>query len=577
MDEQRYQDCQHDLSYRPKLAEIPDSEDILTQELLSSLDFNPKLSTSQWKTLEQIVFKNQKAFALNRQISEYSNIKYAIKLTEDAVPISMPPYHTSPEKHTDINKQINKWFSQGVIQESNSPWGAPVLIVYHNGKARVCIDYWQVNAVTLADKYPLPWQTDILCTLSGSQWLSTFDALSGFHQLEIIEEHHHITAFHTHKYGLLEFTWLPFGLRNRPAVFQHAMNKVLAKFLWLFVLVYIDNIVIYSQTFKQHAEHLNSVLGAIANANITLSLPKCHLGYQSLILLGQWVLRLGISTHKEKIDAVDAMKLPTKVKELQMFLSFINYFTNYIPFYTWITKPLYHLLSKDTMWTWDPVHQESYELCKLTLKSALILGHPQDGKGYCLYTDASDFSISTVLQQIQPIKIWDLKGMSLYKCLAKAHQAGDPPPQLVMIADKDESHLKTGAWHPEFEEMEVYIERVIVYWSCLLKSAEKNYSPTEKEALTLKDLLVKFQPLIEGETITAITDYSTLTWSKTYHNVNRRLMSWGLMFSAYPNLKIVHQASQVHSNVDPLSRLEQRIPFFDQPASNNPDINLSQE
>ena len=175
------------------------------------------------------------------------------------------------------------------------------------------------------------------------------------------------------------------------------MNKVLAKFLWLFILVYIDNIVIYSQTFKQHAEHLDSVLGAIANANITLSLPKCHLSYQSLILLGQQVSRLGISTHKEKIDTVDTMKPPTKVKELQMFLGFINYFANYIPFYTWITKPLYCLLSKDATWTWDPIHQESYELCKLTLKSTLILGHLQDGKGYCLYTNASDFGISTIL------------------------------------------------------------------------------------------------------------------------------------------------------------------------------------
>ena len=141
-DEQRYQDCQHNILYGLKLAEIPDSKDILTQELLSSLDFNPKLSTSQQKTLEWIVFKNRKAFALNSWISEYSNIKYAIKLTEDAVPISMPPYHASPEKHTDINKQINEWFSQGVIWESDSPWGAPVIIVYHNGKARVCIDYW---------------------------------------------------------------------------------------------------------------------------------------------------------------------------------------------------------------------------------------------------------------------------------------------------------------------------------------------------------------------------------------------------------------------------------------------------
>jgi len=489
----------------------------------------------------------------------------------------MPPYHASPEKRKDIDKQINKWFSQGVIRESDSPWGAPVIVVYHNGKARVCIDYRRVNAVTQADEYPLPRQTNILHALSGSQWLSTFDALLGFHQLEIVEEHRHITAFRTHKHGLLEFTRLPFRLRNGPAVFQQVMNKVLAKFLWLFVLVYIDDIVIYSQSFEHHVQHLDLVLHAIAKANITLSPPKCHIGYQSLILLRQRVSRLGISTHQEKIDAIDAMKPPTKVKELQMFLGFVNYFAIYIPFYTWITKPLYHLLSKDIAWEWSPIHQEAYDLCKLALKSTPILGHPQDRKGYRLYTDASDFGIGAVLQQIQAIRIQDLKGTQLYERLYKAYRSGKPPPQLVTIADKDEDQPMTTAWNDIFKETEVYIERVIAYWSRLLKSAEKNYSPTEKEVLALKDALVKFEPLIEGEIITAITDHSALTWSRTYHNVNRRLMSYGLTYLAYPKLKIVHRAGRIHSNVDPLSRLRRRIPFYDQPATNDPDINLSQE
>src|SRR5258706_2820101 len=291
-EEQLYQDRQPDMPHGPKLTEVPNCDDIPTQELLSTLDFNPKLSTLQRKTLERIVYKNWKAFSLDGWIREYSDIRYTIKLTDNAVPISMPPYHASPEKRTDINKQIDKWFSQGVIRESDSPWGAPVIIVYRNGKARVCIDYQRVNAIMLADEYPLPQQSDILRALSGLQWLSTFDALSGFHQLEIVEEHWHITTFRTHKYRLLEFMRLPFGLWNRPAVFQWAMNKVLAKFLWLFVLVYIDDIVVYSKTFDHHAQHLDSVLGAIANANITLSPPKCHIGYQSLILLGQRVSRL---------------------------------------------------------------------------------------------------------------------------------------------------------------------------------------------------------------------------------------------------------------------------------------------
>ena len=414
-EEQAYEDQQPDTSFGPKLAEVPDPQEIPSQELLSSLNFNPKLSATQRIKLEQVIKRNSKAFSLDGRIGDYSDIKYKINLKEGVEPVSMPPYHASPEKRKDIDKQIDKWFSQGVIQELESPWGAPVIVVYHNGKARVCIDYRRVNAVTEAAEYPLPRQSDILRTLSGSQWLSTFDALSGFHQLEIVKEHRHITAFRTHKKGLLEFTRLPFGLRNGPAVFQRVMNKVLAKFLWLFVLVYINDIVVYSQSFKNHLQHLNSVLGAIAKANITLSPPKCHIGYQSLILLGQRVSRLGISTHQEKIDTVDAMKPPTKIKELQMFLGFVNYFAIYIPFYTWITRPLYRLLSKDVEWEWTPIHQEAFDLCKLALKSTPILGHPMDGRGYRLYTDASDFGIGAVLQQIQPIKIGNLKGTQLYE------------------------------------------------------------------------------------------------------------------------------------------------------------------
>jgi len=246
--------------------------------------------------------------------------------------------------------------------------------------------------------------------------------------------------------------------------------------------------------------------------------------------------------HQEKIDSVDMMKLPMKVKDLQMFLGFVNYFMNYIPFFTWLTQPLYRLLHKDAKWEWNPIHQEAYELCKLALKSAPILGYPKDRLGYRLYTDASDFGIGAVLQQIQPIKIKDLRGTQLYNQLQKTHKSSDPPPQLVAIADKDEVRPIVLQWNDKFEETEVFIERVIAYWSRLLKSTKKNYSPTEKEVLALKDALVKFQPLIKGKRITTITDHSTLTWSKTYNNVNRRLMSWGLTYSAYPNLKIVHRA-----------------------------------
>lgn len=122
------------------------------------------------------------------------------------------------------------------------------------------------------------------------------------------------------------------------------------------------------------------------------------------------------------------------------------------------------------------------------------------------------------------------------------------------------------AWADKFEDTTVYIERVIAYWSRILRAAERNYSPTEREALALKEGLIKFQSYLEGAKVAAITDHAALTWTRTFQNVNKRLLTWGAVFSAYPGLKIIHRAGRVHSNVDPISRLRRRIPFQDGPT-----------
>ena len=195
----------------------------------------------------------------------------------------------------------------------------------------------------------------------------------------------------------------------------------------------------------------------------------------------------------------------------------VNYFSNYIPFYAWITKPLYSLLKKDSNWDWTPTHQRAFDLCKEALSSTPVLGYPIPGLGYRLYTDASNHGIGAVLQQIQPIKVKDLKGTRLYQKLEECFKKKLPIPSLTTNIKEEESHIPNDLqWDNNFEETQVWVERVIAYWSRLFKQAERNYSTTEKEALALKEALVKFQPVLEGEHIMAVTDHSALTWSKTY-------------------------------------------------------------
>ncbi len=145
---------------------------------------------------------------------------------------------------------------------------------------------------------------------------------------------------------------MPFGFRNGPAVFQRVMQQILAPYLWLFALVYIDDIVIFSKSFDEHVFHIDQVLSAIQASKITLSPSKCHFGYQSILLLGQKVSRLGLSTHKEKVDAIIDLDYPQNVHELQVFLGMMVYFSAYIPFYAWIVHPLFQLLKKENKWSW---------------------------------------------------------------------------------------------------------------------------------------------------------------------------------------------------------------------------------
>ena len=188
-EERKYTEKQPDQPSGPKTAEVPEFEDIPRELLISSLDINSKLTKEQKSKIEKVLTDNHRAFSLDGRIGRYEGIQYEIEVQPGATLISLPPYSASPEKREAINKQLDKWFSQDIIEPSDSPWGAPVIVVYQFNKPKVCIDYWKVNSVSQADEYPLPKQTNILQALMGSQWLSTFNALSGFQQVEIKEEH----------------------------------------------------------------------------------------------------------------------------------------------------------------------------------------------------------------------------------------------------------------------------------------------------------------------------------------------------------------------------------------------------
>lgn len=561
-----------DESWGPKTTALPDED--LSGDVSKLVNLGPDIPTDVLPKLLVVLRKNSATFGVDGRLGHVA-AQVRVPLQPDTQPISVPMYGASPAKREVIEKQVNAWFEAGVVEPSSSPWGFPVVIVYRNGKPRLVVDYRKLNAKTIPDEFPIPRQSEIIQALSGSQVLSSFDALAGFTQLEIAETDREKTAFRCHL-GLWQFKRMPFGLRNGPSIFQRIMQGALAPYLWLFTLVYIDDIVVFSKTWDEHLVHLDKVLNAITKAGITLSPPKCFIGYSSILLLGQKVSRLGLSTHAEKVAAILDLDRPRTTADLQKFLGMVVYFSQYIPFYSFIAAPLFSLLHKGVRWTWDVEHELAWQQAKDALAASPVLGHAIQGSPYCLYTDASDVALGASLQQVQSILVADLKGTPVYDRLHKAWVAQNPVPSLVTTLVKDvEERVSSDKWGETFDETIVHVERVIAYWSRTLRSAERNYSATEREALAAKEALVKFQPFIEGESVILITDHAALQWARVYENANRRLAAWGAVFAAYPGLKIVHRPGRIHSNVDPLSRLP-RIPPHDSPVCDS-TVNITQE
>ncbi|KAJ3474331.1 hypothetical protein NLI96_g12517 [Meripilus lineatus] len=554
--------------YGPKTAAVPESETVSSEKLEEILDIGDlpeELKPRVWTMLRRRI----RAFGFDGRLGQL-DVKCRIRTKEGVEPISTPMYGASPAKREVIEKQLETWFRQDVIEASQSPWSAPVVIVYRNGKARFCVDYRKLNAATIPDEFPIPRQNEILAALSGAQVLSSLDALAGFTQIEVDQRDVEKTAFRTHK-GLFHFKRMPFGLRNGPAIFQRVMQNILAPFLWIFALVYIDDIIVYSKTYEDHIEHLDRLLGAIERAGLTLSPSKCHLFYSSVLLLGHKVSRLGLSTHEEKVRAIMDLRRPTKVSELQTFLGMVVYFSSFIPYYSSIAAPLFHLLRKGATWKWGQDEEYAFQAAKKALLSAPVLGHPIERRPYRLYTDASDEALGCTLQQVQPIKVKDLKGTKAYDRLQKLYESKEAPPKLtVKLSSKILDSPDAGAWGASLDETVVHVERVITYWSRTFKPAETRYSATEREALAAKEGLVKFLPIIEGEEVTLVTDHAALQWAKTYENANKRLAAWGAIFSAYaPLLDIVHRPGRIHSNVDPLSRIPREPPEHTSPMNDS--------
>ena len=400
---------------------------------------------------------------------------------------------------------------QGIIRPSSSEWASAITLVpKKDGTTRFCVDYRALNDITVKDRYPLPLIQDIFDTLGGSSIYSTLDLRSGYWQLPVHPDSVKKTAFACHL-GQYEFLRMPFGLTNAPAVFQRAMNQVLASFIGKFVLVYLDDVIIFSKSPEEHERHLDQVLQSFADAGLTLKGSKCHFGKLSLDLLGYEISKHGITAQPAKTDAISKLPAPTNVSELKSYLGMASYYRTLVKDFAAIAQPLFALTRKNVPWKWGDKESKAFQQLKIALTSGTVMAYPDTSKPYILYTDASDYAVGAILCQ---------------------------------------------------EDEEGY-ERPIQYISQQLSPTQRKYAVIEKEAFAVVFALKKLRPYLLGSDCTVYTDHKPLLAFFVGEVANTKIQRWAILLAEF-GVRIKYRPGKNNVRADMLSRIKtQEITVID--------------
>ncbi|GJU37185.1 putative reverse transcriptase domain-containing protein [Tanacetum coccineum] len=330
-------------------------------------------------------------------------VEFQIDLILGVAPVARAPYRLAPSKMKELSEQLQELSDKGFIRPSSSPWGAPVLFVKKkDGSFRMCIDYRELNKLTVKNRYPLPRIDDLFDQLQGSSIYSKIDLRSGYHQLRVREQDIPKTAFRT-RYGHYEFQVMPFGLTNAPAVFMDLMNRVCKPYLDKFVIVFIDDILIYSKDEKEHEEHLKAILELLKKEKLYAKFSKCEFWIPKVHFLGHVIDSRGIHVDPAKIESIKDWASPKTPTEIRQFLGLAGYYRRFIEGFSKIAKPMTKLTQKGIKFDWGEKEENAFQLIKQKLCSAPILALPEGSEGFVVYCDASHKGLGVVLMQREKV------------------------------------------------------------------------------------------------------------------------------------------------------------------------------
>ncbi|XP_050315786.1 retrovirus-related Pol polyprotein from transposon 17.6 isoform X1 [Anthonomus grandis grandis] len=463
----------------------------------------------------------------NEPLTFNNKIKHCIRTTTEN-PIYTKNYRYPHIHKEEVKTQIKKLLDQGIIRDSISPWNSPLWIVPKKQdkssvqKWRVVIDYRKLNNITVDDKYPLPHFNDAFDLLSNSKFFSTIDLASGFHQIQMNISDIEKTALSSEQ-GHFEFTRMPFGLKNAPSTFQRVMNEIFKHVIGKICFIYMDDILVFSNTIEEHLKNLEIIFEVLRNHNLKIESDKCNYLTNEVVFIGHLLTPDGIKPNPDKVKSIVNFPLPKNEKEIKSFLGLFGYYRKFVKNFADITKPLSNLLKKSVKFKITPPVINSFNKCKEILTSDCILMYPDFDKQFILTTDASNYALGAVLSQL----------------------------------DDDG---KT--------------ERPISFASRTLTDTEIKYSTTEKELLSMVWSTDYFRPYIFGVKFQLITDHRPLVWLLNLKDPNSKLSRWRLKLSEY-NFNIKHISGKSNKIADALSRIQiNEITVKDYPAFLNSKQNI---
>ena len=436
---------------------------------------------------------------------------HRIAVTPGSKPVHCQPYRAGSRARVAEKQEIDRMIEQKVIEPATCEWASPIVLVPKpDGSLRFCVDYRKLNSITIPDTYPLPRMDECIDSLGDAAVFTTLDCNSGYWQIPVHPEDKDKTTFTSH-YGIYRFLRLPFGLRNAPATFQRAIDIILSGVKWKTCLVYLDDVIVFSKSKKDHLAHVAEALTLLGNAGLSLKLKKCHFFAEAVDYLGHVIRpgRLGVA--EKNTTALKTAPLPRTQTELRSFLGLCNVYRRFVPKFSAIAAPLNAFLGKGTPPQLGPLPPEAvaaFNQLRDKLLHPPVLALPRTEGSLWLDTDASDGQLGCCLLQEQP--------------------DGKPLP--------------------------------LGYWSRTLNAAERNYSTTEKECLAIVWAVTHLRPYLEGTEFTVRTDHHALRWVMNLSDAQGRLARWRLRLAEF-TFKVEYHPGIAHHAADAMSRLpHQAIP-----------------